>query len=231
MRCCDFVLTLLYTIEREGEDLEQTYEARCMRGDAVRQHSSVRRCGMIEWATPRTSQEIDSAEESRDLRKRPAPPHGNARSTDRHLRSGTFAHSRTDQRSCPSCTLPSLLAMPGDDEPPAAAAQSAPDEPQPPPRDELPVLKTEEAPPAAELPVPPSPPPRPPSLPADAEPPPPEPVAEDAQAAPLTEEQANNRPLNVTDALGYLDCVKQQFANQTDVYNRFLDIMKDFKSQ
>lgn len=39
------------------------------------------------------------------------------------------------------------------------------------------------------------------------------------------------RPLNVTDALGYLDCVKQQFQNQTDVYNRFLDIMKDFKSQ
>ena len=39
------------------------------------------------------------------------------------------------------------------------------------------------------------------------------------------------RPLNVTDALGYLDCVKQQFADQSDVYNRFLDIMKDFKSQ
>ncbi|EKM56381.1 uncharacterized protein PHACADRAFT_172101 [Phanerochaete carnosa HHB-10118-sp] len=39
------------------------------------------------------------------------------------------------------------------------------------------------------------------------------------------------RPLNVTDALGYLDCVKQTFADQSDVYNRFLDIMKDFKSQ
>ncbi|KAG1768758.1 hypothetical protein EV702DRAFT_1181913 [Suillus placidus] len=38
------------------------------------------------------------------------------------------------------------------------------------------------------------------------------------------------RPLNVTDALGYLDAVKVQFHDQPDVYNRFLDIMKDFKS-
>jgi paired amphipathic helix protein Sin3a len=40
-----------------------------------------------------------------------------------------------------------------------------------------------------------------------------------------------NRPLNVTDALGYLDAVKVQFQDQPDVYNQFLDIMKDFKSQ
>jgi hypothetical protein len=33
------------------------------------------------------------------------------------------------------------------------------------------------------------------------------------------------------DALSYLDQVKVQFADQPDVYNRFLDIMKDFKSQ
>ncbi|GEQ67811.1 hypothetical protein JCM33374_g1477 [Metschnikowia sp. JCM 33374] len=39
------------------------------------------------------------------------------------------------------------------------------------------------------------------------------------------------RPLNVKDALSYLDQVKIQFYNQTDVYNNFLDIMKDFKSQ
>ncbi|KAG7882014.1 hypothetical protein KL935_001171 [Ogataea polymorpha] len=39
------------------------------------------------------------------------------------------------------------------------------------------------------------------------------------------------RPLNVKDALSYLDQVKIQFQNQTDVYNNFLDIMKDFKSQ
>jgi paired amphipathic helix protein Sin3a len=33
------------------------------------------------------------------------------------------------------------------------------------------------------------------------------------------------------DALSYLDQVKVQFHEQPDVYNRFLDIMKDFKSQ
>ena len=40
-----------------------------------------------------------------------------------------------------------------------------------------------------------------------------------------------NRPLNVTDALGYLDAVKNQFQDKPDVYNHFLDIVKDFKSQ
>ncbi|KAI0639840.1 hypothetical protein C8Q77DRAFT_1083126 [Trametes polyzona] len=39
------------------------------------------------------------------------------------------------------------------------------------------------------------------------------------------------RALNVSDALGYLDAVKQQFQDKPDVYNHFLDIMKDFKSQ
>ena len=37
--------------------------------------------------------------------------------------------------------------------------------------------------------------------------------------------------MNVTDALSYLDAVKIQFAEKPDVYNQFLDIMKDFKSQ
>lgn len=41
----------------------------------------------------------------------------------------------------------------------------------------------------------------------------------------------NARPLNVKDALSYLDQVKFQFSGQPEVYNRFLDIMKDFKSQ
>lgn len=41
----------------------------------------------------------------------------------------------------------------------------------------------------------------------------------------------SERPLNVTDALGYLDAVKQRFHDRPDVYNRFLDIMKDFKTQ
>ncbi|KAJ5622491.1 hypothetical protein N7528_005723 [Penicillium herquei] len=35
----------------------------------------------------------------------------------------------------------------------------------------------------------------------------------------------------VQDALSYLDQVKVRFVDQPDVYNRFLDIMKDFKSQ
>ena len=41
----------------------------------------------------------------------------------------------------------------------------------------------------------------------------------------------NARPLNVKDALSYLDQVKYEFSAQPEVYNRFLDIMKDFKSQ
>lgn len=41
----------------------------------------------------------------------------------------------------------------------------------------------------------------------------------------------NYRPLNVRDALSYLDKVKLQFSNNPTIYNQFLDIMKDFKSQ
>lgn len=39
------------------------------------------------------------------------------------------------------------------------------------------------------------------------------------------------RPLNVIDALAYLDQVKGRFSDKPNVYNQFLDIMKDFKSQ
>lgn len=42
--------------------------------------------------------------------------------------------------------------------------------------------------------------------------------------------QGGQQPI-LNDALSYLDQVKVQFADQPDVYNRFLDIMKDFKSQ
>ena len=35
----------------------------------------------------------------------------------------------------------------------------------------------------------------------------------------------------VEDALSYLDQVKLQFGNHPQVYNDFLDIMKEFKSQ
>ncbi|ORY91047.1 hypothetical protein BCR43DRAFT_463715 [Syncephalastrum racemosum] len=44
-------------------------------------------------------------------------------------------------------------------------------------------------------------------------------------------ESGGYRPLNVRDALTYLDQVKVRFQAQSDVYNHFLDIMKDFKSQ
>src|ERR1700722_4433181 len=42
---------------------------------------------------------------------------------------------------------------------------------------------------------------------------------------------STDRPLDVKDALSYLDAVKMRFQDQPEVYNRFLDIMKDFKSQ
>ncbi|KAG8844313.1 Transcriptional regulatory protein sin3 [Serendipita sp. 411] len=41
---------------------------------------------------------------------------------------------------------------------------------------------------------------------------------------------AQNRPLNIIDALHYLDTVKTRFHDRPEVYNRFIDIMKDFKS-
>lgn len=50
-------------------------------------------------------------------------------------------------------------------------------------------------------------------------------------AAPRSPDAGMARPLNVSDALGYLDAVKVQFQDKPDVYNHFLDIMKDFKSQ
>lgn len=37
--------------------------------------------------------------------------------------------------------------------------------------------------------------------------------------------------LKVEDALSYLDKVKNQFFQKPQVYNQFLDIMKEFKSQ
>lgn len=54
---------------------------------------------------------------------------------------------------------------------------------------------------------------------------------ENTAGAPAAGPSAEARPLNVSDALGYLDAVKLQFQDQPDVYNHFLDIMKDFKSQ
>lgn len=55
----------------------------------------------------------------------------------------------------------------------------------------------------------------------------------DEQALSLQDQHMGHpeRQLNVSDALTYLDDVKSQFSERPDVYNRFLDIMKDFKSQ
>uniref|UniRef100_A0A8C7Z5S0 Paired amphipathic helix protein Sin3a n=1 Tax=Oryzias sinensis TaxID=183150 RepID=A0A8C7Z5S0_9TELE len=53
-------------------------------------------------------------------------------------------------------------------------------------------------------------------------------------SAPITStpgQQQQFQRLKVEDALSYLDQVKLQFGNQPQVYNDFLDIMKEFKSQ
>ena len=50
-------------------------------------------------------------------------------------------------------------------------------------------------------------------------------------SSPVQASAEMGRALNVTDALSYLDAVKIQFNEKPEVYNRFLDIMKDFKSQ
>ena len=40
------------------------------------------------------------------------------------------------------------------------------------------------------------------------------------------------RPLNITDgALTHLDLVKNRFRERPEVYNQFLDIMKEYKGQ
>lgn len=43
--------------------------------------------------------------------------------------------------------------------------------------------------------------------------------------------QCSKADHSLQDALSYLDQVKVRFVEHPDVYNRFLDIMKDFKSQ
>lgn len=60
-------------------------------------------------------------------------------------------------------------------------------------------------------------------------PPPPPPATTTTSAAASSSSQY--RQLNVKDALTYLELVKVKFNDQPEIYNRFLDIMKDFKSQ
>lgn len=50
-------------------------------------------------------------------------------------------------------------------------------------------------------------------------------------ASPAATGQQQFQRLKVEDALSYLDQVKYKFGNQPQVYNDFLDIMKEFKSQ
>jgi len=45
------------------------------------------------------------------------------------------------------------------------------------------------------------------------------------------QQQQQFQRLKVEDSLSYLDQVKLQFGNQPQIYNHFLDIMKEFKSQ
>ena len=51
------------------------------------------------------------------------------------------------------------------------------------------------------------------------------------QMAPSGTPAPNGQQPILNDALSYLDQVKVRFVDQPDVYNQFLDIMKDFKSQ
>mmetsp|Transcript_6575 Transcript_6575/g.13303 ORF Transcript_6575/g.13303 Transcript_6575/m.13303 type:complete len:1590 (+) Transcript_6575:983-5752(+) len=51
------------------------------------------------------------------------------------------------------------------------------------------------------------------------------------QAPPSASAAAGQKQLGVEDALAYLDKVKQQFQDKPEVYNQFLEIMKNFKSQ
>ena len=56
----------------------------------------------------------------------------------------------------------------------------------------------------------------------------PQPVPENLNSA---ADRPSDRQPNHTDALSYLDAIKIRFHDRPDVYNVFLDIMEDFKSQ
>ena len=42
---------------------------------------------------------------------------------------------------------------------------------------------------------------------------------------------AKVQPFSVTDAISYVNSVKLQFAEQPEVYDKFLDVLKDFRNQ
>ncbi|KAL8279107.1 hypothetical protein RQP46_008565 [Phenoliferia psychrophenolica] len=50
-------------------------------------------------------------------------------------------------------------------------------------------------------------------------------------AAATAAQSTTFRPLNVRDTLAYLDKIKQQFSEESEVYDQFLNIMKELKTQ
>ncbi|KAI9334386.1 paired amphipathic helix, partial [Obelidium mucronatum] len=56
-------------------------------------------------------------------------------------------------------------------------------------------------------------------------------TTENPQQHQQQQQQKGSRSLSVKDAETYLDQAKSQLANQPNVFNRFEDIMRDFKSQ
>ncbi|TNY18897.1 hypothetical protein DMC30DRAFT_354754 [Rhodotorula diobovata] len=67
--------------------------------------------------------------------------------------------------------------------------------------------------------------------PSPAQPTPPQQQQQQQQQQQTQQQHASFRPLNVRDALHYLDRVKQQFANEYEGHPRPCSIMKDFKTQ
>lgn len=60
---------------------------------------------------------------------------------------------------------------------------------------------------------------------------PPQPYMTQPSPGLVQQQLASGQQPILNDALSYLDQVKVRFSDQPDVYNKFLDIMKDFKSQ
>ena len=52
----------------------------------------------------------------------------------------------------------------------------------------------------------------------------------DAQTSP-EQQSGKSQPFSVTDAISYVNSVKLQFAEQPEVYDKFLDGLKDFRNQ
>lgn len=113
---------------------------------------------------------------------------------------------------------------------PATAAKEEPTEP-PPPAKELAEVKRDVSMPPVQPNVEPAPSQSPTPMVPELSAPSSNTAPSSVRLPPFSYVEPQERQLNVTDALSYLDAVKVQFHDQPDVYNQFLDIMKDFKSQ